>query len=111
MEFKLIEFNFDYWKDLYASDPEEADRQRLELLHSIATKFKNKEDADRALAKVYVQIRELDRIKNPLERFNQAQVKFWQDFSRFQDSLHGKIETSSPKENTVIPFPHPSKSD
>lgn len=100
------DFDFDYWKNLYATDPDEADRQRLALLRKRASQIRNEEEVDRLLARVFRQTMELDRIKDPIERLNRLQVKFWKQFEEFRASLNGQYPETTLQEQSdvVVPF-------
>lgn len=83
------QYDFDYWLELYKKDPEEFCRQRDEIIKEELCKFleNDQEKIARLFAKIYNINTRLDRIHNPIERFNQLQVIFWKQFVEFHEAL------------------------
>lgn len=81
------EFNFEYWKELYQKDPIEFVKQRDEALAECASSIPDEDRRRRMLASVHNVNMRLDRIKSPIERFNQLQVGFWNQTQKFKESL------------------------
>lgn len=99
-------FDFEYWKELHAKDPEEFNRQRDHLIQQEAKRLIKDEDKQkRVIAQIHRANTEFDRIKNPIERFNRTQQSFWKQFSKFKDIVEGKYpEQATKHENNVIQF-------
>lgn len=82
--------DFDYWKDLFEKDPEEFDRQRKEFIDQQIDKDFGK-DPERAMAMKRMMWRhnaELDRIKDPVARYNKVVELFWEQTQTMQAALN-----------------------
>jgi len=78
--------SFEYWVELYKNNPDAFDEKRLEVLGELVTERfpDDNEKQNRMLALINRQDMELHHIKNPIERLNQVQVKFWEQVLAFQ---------------------------
>lgn len=93
----MMTHNFEYWKDLYESDPFGFEIRREECLGEyIAEQWADDPIfQQRARAVVWRLNQDLRHIKNPTERFNQLVVHFWQQVKKFQSALNDLTELTN----------------
>ena len=100
-----MEFDFDHWKTLYETDPDQFERERQKALSGAVKELTEDEiKQQRLLGSVNRQDMELVKIKSPIERFNRVQTGFWKQFLHFKEALDGNIIQPERKEGTILEF-------
>ena len=83
-----MKFDFDYWKDLYQSDPVEFDRQRMACLEQMARSIQPDERrVHQLMARINGQDMRLNRIKNPISRQVALEKMLYTQLSAFATAL------------------------
>jgi len=97
-----MEYDFDYMKDLYISDPEEFNRVAQAQIDEVINK--TSEEHQKLLRAQQWRIRqELVKIKDPVARMNKMVTIFWPQVIKFVEVLKNP-HVESKKEGQVIDF-------
>lgn len=77
-------------------DPEAFEKRRKEILEETFSTMPEELQRRMRLQQWSLE-QQLERIKNPTERFNRMVALFWEGFGRFQDAVNGNVPEPKPK--------------
>lgn len=105
----MMDFDFDYLKNLYIEKPHEFERVTRKMIDEVINSF-DEETQEIFRAKQWRLDQELCKVKEPLERMNQMVTLFWVQVAEFTNAtktfgIPSKKTKPKPTEScTVIDF-------
>ncbi len=102
-----MEYDFDYLKELYKSDPEEFKRVTDGMIKTAIDSLPTKSRKQKLERKQWRIDHELNRVKNPTERLNRMVKMFWDgvdEFSALTRECKITEELPDDKQHIVIDF-------
>lgn len=97
------EFNFEYWNNLYKTDPIAFDNERRRVLEeSIIASSKDEKKQQRLRALLNGVEMKLSKFKNPQSRLAKMESLFAEQLFKFQQALKGNLEVDSAEPTNVV---------
>ena len=99
--------SFDELTELFQTDPEAFEEHRKTYILSELTAMcaDCPEHLERCKRFQWRLEQDLNKLKNPISRYNRMVELFWEQTTKLQNALHGNITTPEPKhDNNIVEF-------
>lgn len=92
----MPDFDFDYWKELFETDPERYEIEKRQAVEKAVDELTDDEEArKRYKAMMWRQDQKFRNIKDPIARYNAVVADFWENtHAPFQECLNDLVDVS-----------------